>query len=137
MKNLEKIKGDASFRKYYRKKNKNYSSILVFTKKDKYKNLLVYDAINNLLIKNKILAPSLYKENYKKNFIEIQDFGDQTIFNVLKKKNSSKILYFKKIVKILIQMQLIKKGNTRNFLKKKYKIPQYKKKILIDEATLF
>ena len=71
MKNLKKIKGDASFRQFFRKKNKNYNSIIVFSKKDKFKNLLVYDAINKVLIKNKILAPFLYKENYKKNYIEI------------------------------------------------------------------
>ena len=43
MKNLEKIKGDASFRKFFRKKNKNPSSILMFSKKEKIKNLLIYD----------------------------------------------------------------------------------------------
>ena len=49
--------------------------------KKKKKILLIYDAINSLLIKNKILAPKLYKENYKKNFIEIEDFGDDTFLN--------------------------------------------------------
>ena len=39
MKNLKKIKGDASFRKFFRKKNKNNSSIIVFAKKEKFKNL--------------------------------------------------------------------------------------------------
>ena len=72
--NIKKIKGDASFRKFYRKKNKNLSSIVVFAKKEKYKNLVIYDAINKILNKNKILAPNLYKENYKKNFIETR-FG--------------------------------------------------------------
>ena len=52
--------------------------------------MLIYDAINNLLIKNKILAPKLYKENYRENFIEIQDFGDDTVFNLLRKKGSKK-----------------------------------------------
>ena len=66
MKKIKKIKGDASFRKFFRIENKNSSSILVFAKKDKFKNLLVYDAINKVLNKNKVLAPSLYKENYKK-----------------------------------------------------------------------
>ena len=46
MKNLKKIKGDASFRKFFRKKNKHQNSIIVFAKKDKFKNLVVYDAIN-------------------------------------------------------------------------------------------
>ena len=86
MKNLKNIKGDASFRNFFRKKNKNNSSIIVFAKKEKFQNLIVYDAINRILNKNKILAPSLYNENYEKNYIEIQDFGDETIFKVLVKK---------------------------------------------------
>ena len=83
---LEKIKSDASFRLFYRKKIDNRNSIIVYTKKEKKKNLLIYDAVNNLLIKNKILAPKLYKENYRENFIEIEDFGDDTVLNLLKKK---------------------------------------------------
>ena len=83
---LKKIKGDASFRYFYRKEVNNKKSIIVYAKKEKEKNLLVYDAINKLLIKNKVLAPRLYKENYKKNFIEIEDFGDNTILKILKKK---------------------------------------------------
>ena len=61
-----KIKGDASFRYFYRKKNNKENSIIVYATKEKEKNLLIYAAINSLLIKNKILAPKLYKENYKK-----------------------------------------------------------------------
>ena len=72
MKNLKKIKGDASFRKFYRKKNKNNSSIVVVSKKEKIKNLLVYDAINKILIKNKILAPKLYQENYNKILLKLR-----------------------------------------------------------------
>ena len=83
---LKKIKGDASFRKFYRKKIGNKKSIIVIATKEKEKNLLIYDAINSLLIKNKILAPKLYSESYKKNFIEIEDFGNDTVFNLLRKK---------------------------------------------------
>ena len=135
--NIKKIKGDASFRKFYRKKNKNLSSIVVFAKKEKYKNLVIYDAINKILNKNKILAPSLYKENYKKNFIEIQDFGDKTIFKILVKKNSDKFIYYKKIIKVLNKIQNIKDKSIKNFKNKKYVIPKYNKKILTDEANLF
>ena len=99
MKNLEKIKGDASFRQFYRKKNKELSSIIVFAKKDKFKNLIIYDSINRLLNKNKILAPRLYNENYKKNYIEIQDFGDETIFKILKKKNIVNTIFLKELLK--------------------------------------
>ena len=137
MKNLKKIKGDASFRSFFRKKNQNYNSIIVFTKKDKLKNLIVYDAINKILNKNKILAPNLYKENYSKNFIEIQDFGDVSISRILKNKNKNKLFYYKKIIKLLGKIQLIKNRSIKNFKKKKYLIPKYEKKILIKEANLF
>ena len=136
MKNLKKIKGDASFRNFFRKKSKNYSSIIVFAKKEKFKNLLVYDAINKILNKNKILAPVLYEENYQKNFIEIQDFGDQTIFDILIKKKN-KFSYFKKIIKVLNKIQSIKIRKIQNFKKKKYSVPKYDKKILMQEANLF
>ena len=47
-----KISGDASFREFYRKKNKK-KSIIVFSRKQKKKNLVIYSAINQLLIKKK------------------------------------------------------------------------------------
>jgi N-acetylmuramate 1-kinase len=137
MKNLKKIKGDASLRKFFRNRDKKNSSIIVYTKKDKSKNLLVYDAINKILIQNDILAPSLYKENYNKNFIEIQDFGDQTVYKTLKNKSTNKLILFKKIIKVLNQIQSIKSRSIKNFKKKKYIIPRYNKEILIKEANLF
>ena len=137
MKNLKGIKGDASSRKFFRKTKKNYSSIIVISKKEKVQNLLNYDAVNKILNKNKILAPKLYKENYDKNFLEIQDFGDNTIYKILKKKNINKILYFKKIIKLLKKIQLIRTKRVKNFKNKSYLIPRYEKKVLIKEANLF
>ena len=137
MKNLTKIKGDASSREFFRKQNKSNSSVLVFAKKEKFKNLIIYDAINKIFIKNRILAPILYHENYNKHFIEIQDFGDQTIFNLLSKKKSNKLNYFKKVIKLLNRIQLIKDTKVRNFKKKIYTIPKYNNQILIKEANLF
>ncbi len=137
MKNLKKIKGDASFRKFYRKKSKKANSIIVLAKKEKIKNLIIYEAINRILNKNKILAPKLIKENYKKNYIEIQDFGDYTIFKTLKRKKVNKFLYFKKIIDLMTRIQLIKNRSIKNFRNKIYHIPKYNKKILINEANLF
>ena len=104
---LKKIKGDASFRSFYRKTNNKKKSIIVYANKEKEKNLLIYDAVNKLLIENKILAPKLYKESYKQNFIEIEDFGDDTIFKLLKKKGSNKINLYKKSIDLLIEIQKI------------------------------
>ena len=137
MRNLTKIKGDASFRKFFRKKNGNFTSIIVFAKKEKIKNLLVYDAINKILNKNKILAPTLYKENYSKNYIEIQDFGNETLFKRLSKKKSKKFNYFKKIINLLKKIQSIKNRKILNFKNKNYILPKYDANILIKEANLF
>ena len=137
MKKIKKIKGDASFRSFYRKESKNFSSIIVLAKKEKFKNLVVYDAINKILIKNNILAPCLYNEYYNQDHIEIQDFGNDTIFKLLRKKNNKKFYYFKKIIKLLNKMQSIKDRKIKNFKNKNYKIPTYEKKILINEANLF
>ena len=134
---LIKIKGDASFRTFFRKVNVQQNSIIVSAKKEKFQNLIVYDAINKILRKNKVLAPDLYNENYRKNFIEIEDFGNKTILNEIKKKNKNKFDYFKKIIDLLIKVQLIKDRKVYTFKNKKYLIPKYNKRILIQEANLF
>ncbi len=132
---LKKIKGDASFREFYR--NRENKSIIVISKKEKLKNLLIYDAINKILIKNKILAPNLLSENYINNYIEINDFGDQTLFKILKNKKKNKYVIFKKIIKILNKIQLIKDKKVKNFKNKFYKVQEYNNKILFDETKLF
>ena len=65
---LSSISGDASFRQYYRKFNpkKNLSSIIIISKKEKNKNLLIYSAINQFLLNHNIKTPKFLAENYKK-----------------------------------------------------------------------
>jgi N-acetylmuramate 1-kinase len=134
-KGFKEIKGDASFRKFYR--NKKKKSIIVFAKKEKYKNLLIYDAINKILIKNKIVAPKLIDQNYQKNYIEIKDLGNKTIYQIFIAKNKNLYPIFKKIIKVLKKIQLIKDKKIKNFKNKFYKIKDYKKKVLLDEVKLF
>ena len=80
MKNLKKIKGDASFREFYR--NRENKSIIVISKKEKLKNLLIYDAINKILIKNKILAPNLLIASYIIKFLNFSFFA-KTIMELI------------------------------------------------------
>ena len=134
-KNLIQLSGDASFRKFYRIKNKR--SILVFSKKEKKNNLLIYDAVNRLLIKNKIKAPKLKKQNYKNNSIEIEDLGDQSVFDKLIKNKDSKIKLYFKVVSILSKLQKIKNKKIITFKKNSYLIPKYTNKMLYKESKLF
>jgi len=135
---LLSISGDASFRQYYRKFNqkKNLSTIIVISKKEKNKNLLVYSAINQFLLDHNIRAPRLLEKNYKKGFIEIEDFGNITIHNILK-KSRKKFHIYKKTVDLLIRLQKIKSRVIKNFYGKSYKLENYSVKNLHKESDLF
>ena len=131
--NLIKLSGDASFRKFY----KSNKSIVVFCQKEKKSNLLIYDSINKLLIKNKIKAPKLLNQNYKKNLIEIEDLGDISVYYKLKKLKINKFKYYKKIILLLSKLQKIKTKKIKTFNNTNYTIPQYSKDKLFKESKLF
>ena len=132
---FKEIKGDASFRKFYRNKKKN--SIIVFASREKIKNLLVYDSINKILIKNNIIAPKLLSQNYNKNYIEIQDLGNKTIYQTFIKNKKNHYLILKKAINILNKIQLVKDKKIKNFRNKFYKIKKYEDNILLNETRLF
>ena len=134
---LKKLKGDASARIFFRNTKEKSSSIIVYANKDKRSNLLIYDSINKILLKNNILAPKLLSENYSKNYIEIEDFGNRTIFKLLRKGGINKLVILKKIIRLLGKLQLIQQREVKDFKKKNYKIPYYYPKILLEEAKLF
>ena len=118
-------------------KNKKKNSIVVFANKEKPKNLLIYDSINKILIKNNLIAPKLLSQNYENNYIEIQDLGNKTIYQIFLKNKKNQYSIFKKIINVLNKIQLIKDKKIKNFKNAFYKIEDYKNKILFDEAKLF
>ena len=134
-KDFKKIKGDASFRKFYRNTKKN--SIIVFANIEKIKNLLIYDAINKILIKNNIIAPKLLSQNYRNNYIEIQDLGNKTIYQTFIKNKKNHYFILKKVINVLNKIQRIKDKKIKNFNNKFYKIKDYNNKILLNETKLF
>ncbi len=69
---IKKISGDASFREFYKVEKNSELTILVKANKDKFRNLIIYAAINELLIKNKIRAPKLVQEYFAMNMMEIE-----------------------------------------------------------------
>ena len=132
LKKFRKLSGDASFRQFFRTNN----SILVFSRIQKKSNLLNYDAVNKILVKSKILAPNLISQNYKKNFIEIDDFGNKNMLDKIQ-SSKNKLNEYKKILKILNKIQKIKNFRTQNFLKKSFNLPIYSKTKLLKETYLF
>jgi len=86
---LKKISSDASFREFYRIQKNMTSSILVRANKEKFKNLIVYAAVNKFLLDNRIKAPKLLKEFFKNQMMEIEDLGAHSFLTTLKIKKIS------------------------------------------------
>jgi aminoglycoside/choline kinase family phosphotransferase len=134
-KDFKKIKGDASIRKFYRNTKKN--SIIVIANIEKIKNLLIYDSINKILINNNIIAPKLLSQNYRNNYIEIQDLGNKTIYQTFINNKKNHYLILKKVINVLNKIQKIKDKKVKNFNNKLYNIKNYNNKVLFNETKLF
>jgi aminoglycoside/choline kinase family phosphotransferase len=133
---LKKISGDASFREFYRLKKNNKTSIIVSAKKEKYKNLIVYSVVNNILNSNKIRAPKLISNHYKNSIIEISDLGDKSFHDfIILKKN--KINYYKSLIKLIFKIQKIKLKKNYSLEKIKVKFSKYSLDNLHKESDLF
>ncbi|MDC0618891.1 phosphotransferase [Pelagibacteraceae bacterium] len=133
---LKKISGDASFREFYRLKKNNKTSIIVSAKKEKYKNLIVYSIVNNILNSNKISAPKLISNHYENNMIEISDLGHKSFFDfIILKKN--KINDYKSLIKLIFKIQNIKIKKNYNLGKFKVKLSKYNLDNLHKESDLF
>ena len=104
--------------------------------KDKYKNLIVYSVVNNILNFNKILAPRLISNHYKNDMIEISDLGNKSFFEfIILKKN--KINDYKSLIRIIFKIQKIKLKKEYNLGKFKVKFLKYTLDNLHKESDLF
>ena len=131
------IAEDASFRTFYRLVLNKTSKIIVLAKKEKYKNLIAYSAINEFLRRNKILTPKLYTHNYPKGMIVIEDFGDLSFHKILLKKKN-KLPIYKKLIDLLLKIQKIKpKLKIKNINNGSHIIKKYSNKYLFEESNLF
>ena len=133
---LKKISGDASFREFYRIKKNNKTSIIVFAKKEKFKNLIVYCVVNNILNEHKILSPKLIQNYYQDNMIEITDLGDKSFYEFIKKKKK-KLPDYKNLIDIILKLQKIKPKKLYYFGKNKIKFVKYSLSQLHKESDLF
>jgi len=133
---LKKISGDASFREFYRVKKNNKTSIIVFAKKEQYKNLIIYSVVNKILSGHNILSPKLIKNYYKDNMIEITDLGDKSFYDYIKDKKN-KLKDYKKLIELIIKLQKIKLKKQYFFSGKKIKFTKYSLNYLHKESDLF
>jgi aminoglycoside/choline kinase family phosphotransferase len=127
---IKEIKGDASFRSYFRIYHKNKSYILVTAVREKKSNILNYVLINKFLNKQGIKAPYTIDFDYKKGLALLEDFGNKTYFQLIK-KSKNKLYIYKSLVRFLIKLQRI------NFKTNVFRFKKYTYKILKKEIDLF
>ena len=133
---LKKISSDASFREFYRIQKNFTSTILVRSNKNKFKNLIIYAAVNKFLKDNKIKTPKLVKEYFQNEMMEIEDLGTNSFLSFIKNKKN-KFNDYKKLFKIIFKLQNIKLRNFIFFKKYKIKIDNHNLKSLHKESDLF
>ena len=134
---LKKIKSDASFREFFRLHKGDKTSIIVAAKKDQFKNLIVYSAINKFLRKKGIYTPKLISQHFKEGIMEIEDFGNNTLLYYVK-RSKNKLNLYKKCVDVILKIQKIKPVRKIKFSSNKYlNLNSYNAASLHKESNLF
>jgi len=134
---LKKIKSDASFREFFRLYKGKKTSIIVTAKKERFKNLIVYSAINRFFRKKGIHTPKLISQHFKQGIMEIEDLGNNTLIHYVK-HSKNKLNLYKKCVDVILKIQKIKPVRKIKFGSSKYfNLGIYNKANLHKESNLF
>ena len=134
---LKKIRSDASFREFFRLHKGKKTSIIVVAKKERFKNLIAYSAINRFLRKKGIYTPKLISQHFKEGIMEIEDFGNNTLLHHVK-RSKNKLNFYKKCVDVILKIQKIKPVKKIKFGSNKYfNLSTYNTGNLHKESNLF
>ncbi len=134
---LKKIRSDASFREFFRLYKGKKTSIIVTAKKEKFKNLIVYSAINKFFKKKGIYTPKLISQHFKEGIMEIEDLGNRTLLDYVK-KSKNKLNFYKKCVDVILKIQKIKPIRKIKLNSNKYfNLNSYNTRNLHKESSLF
>ena len=127
---IKEIKGDASFRKYFRVYQKDKSYILASAEKEKKSNILNYVLINKFLSERGINTPQVIDYDYKNGLALLQDLGDKTYLQLIR-KSKNKFRIYQSLITYLIKLQRI------NFRTNVFRFKKYNFRILKKEIDLF
>ncbi len=101
---IEVASSDASFRRYFRLKDKNKSFILMDSSLEK-SSLKPFIKVTNLLLSVNSHAPKIVFEDYEKGFLILEDLGSLNLLDKLNKDNFKTV--YKKCIDEIITMQKI------------------------------
>ena len=134
---LKKIRSDASFREFFRLKKGNKTSIIVTARKERFRNLIAYSTINKFLRGKGIHTPKTISQHFGEGIMEIEDFGDNTLFHSIKKTKNI-FPFYKKSINVILKLQKIKPINKIKIKSNRnLKLNNYNLKNLHKESDLF
>ncbi len=134
---LKKIRSDASLREFFRLKKGNKTSIIVTARKERFRNLIAYSAINKFLRGKGINTPKTISQHYSEGIMEIEDFGDNTLLHFVRKSKNILPLY-KKSIDVILKLQKIKPiSKIKIKSNQNLKFDNYNLKNLHKESDLF
>jgi len=105
---IEIASSDASFRRYFRLKNKNKTFILMDSSLEK-SSLKPFITVTNLLLSVNSHAPKIIFKNCEKGFLILEDLGSLNLLDKLNKENFKEL--YKKCIDEIITMQKIDAKN--------------------------
>ena len=123
------IQNDASFRKYYRIKNKNL--IVMDAPSDKGESIEQFRTVADIIHTFNLSAPQIESFDTKHGFMLLEDFGQSSFSNILNKDNESEL--YKKAIEVLIEIN----RQSRSKQKKLSKLKNYSIDLLVNESLLF
>ena len=123
------VKNDASFRRYYRIKNKNL--IVMDAPPDKGESIEQFRIVADIIHTFNLSAPQIESFDTKNGFMLLEDFGQTSYSNILNKDNESEL--YKKAIEVLIQINKQSKSKE----KKISKLKSYSIDLLVNESLLF
>ena len=134
---LKKIKSDASFREFFRLEKGNKTSIIITARKERFKNLIAYSAINKFLRDKGIHAPKTISQHFSDGIMEIEDFGNNTLLHFVRQSKNIFPLY-KKSIDVIVKLQKIKPINKIKIQSyRNLKLNTYNLRNLHKESDLF
>ena len=123
------IKNDASFRKYYRIKNKNL--IVMDAPPEKGESVERFKTVADIIHAFNLSAPQIISFDTKHGFMLLEDFGQTSFSHILNKDNESEL--YKKAIEVLIEINRQSKSKEKQLSKLK----SYSIDLLVNESLLF
>lgn len=99
---IQPLRNDASFRSYYRVKDRNFSYVVMEAPPEKEKTDVFVQIANSWRIR-KLPVPCVYAWEKQKGYVLLSDFGDTLLLDVLNEENVEQ--YYSQAIALLLRLQ--------------------------------